>query len=110
MPLDARLPIAEALWDLSWERRSEPTVAAGLARSCRSSVLDELEGAACHQSIPWRRWHPRHEPAPSSCHPPVPPSQARSTRQRPRTAAMFKIKLEPLKVTAWTLNVFVKFR
>lgn len=84
-------------------------MAARLARSCRFSVRDELEGAACHQSIPLRR-HPRHEPAPSSCHPPVPPSQARSARQHPRTAAMFKIKLEPLKVAAWTLNVFVKFR
>lgn len=89
-------------------------MAAGLARSCLFGAPQELEREARHPSIPWRRRHPRHEPAPSSppspCHPPVPPGRAHSTCRRLRTTAMFKIKLEPLKMTAWTLNVFVKFR
>lgn len=90
-------------------------MAAGLARSCLFGVPKELEREARHPSIPWRQQqHPRHQPAlsspPSPCHPPVPPVRAHSTSRRLRTAAMFKIKLEPLKITAWTLNVFVKFR
>ena len=90
-------------------------MAAGLARSCRAGVPEELEREARQPSIPsipWRRRRdPRHEPAPSSAPSPrCPPGRAHSTRRRPRTAAMFKIKLDPLKMTAWTLNVFVKFR
>lgn len=94
--------------------RSEPTTAAGLAKSCPLGVPEEVEGGTRQQSIPWRRRHPRHEPAPftppPSSHPPVPPGRAHSTCRRLRTAAMFKLKLEPLKMTAWTMNVFVKFR
>lgn len=94
--------------------RSEPTTAAGLARSSSLGVPEEVEGGTRQQSIPWRRRHPRHEPAPfaptPSSRPPVPPGRAHSTCRRLRTAAMFKIKLEPLKMTAWTMNVFVKFR
>lgn len=90
-------------------------MAAGLARSCHSGVPEEPEREAPHRSIPWQQRHPRHDPSPlspppSSRPPEPPPGPARGSGRRRRTTAMFKIKLEPLKMTAWTLNVFVKFR
>lgn len=104
--IDACLPAAEAVLELSWEWRLEPAAATGLARSCLFSVLEEPAGEAPHKSIAWRRqrWYPRNEPAPSSplspCHLSVPPGQAHSTCWCLRTTVMFKIKLEALKMTA----------
>lgn len=53
--IDACLPAAEAISELSWKWRLEPATDATLPRSCLFSVLEEQKEKARDKSIAWQQ-------------------------------------------------------